>query len=88
MTRNARGQSRRPRYRAAAHVPNFATLVPAPELSFSDAKNNHFRKMRDTFYRERQLWSGNESVEIWYVIGSFVAGTSPGVPRHMLLDEM
>ena len=35
---------------------------------------------------ERQLWSGNESVQIWYVNSSFVAGTSalsPGVPRHM-----
>ena len=32
------------------------------------------------------LWSGNESVEIRYVNGSFVAETSatlPGVPRHM-----
>ena len=36
--------------------------------------------------RERQLWSGNESVEIRYVNGSFVAGTSalsPDVPRQM-----
>ena len=42
--------------------------------------------MRDTLYRERQLWSGNESVKIRYVSGSFVAGTSalsPGVPGHM-----
>ena len=49
-------------------------------------KNNPFRKMRDTLYRERQLWSGNESVEIRYVSGSSVAGTSassPGVPRHV-----
>ena len=86
MTRNTRWQNRRPRYRAVAHVPNFAILVPAPELSLSDAKNNPFRKMRDTLYRERQLWSGNESVEIWYVGGSSGAGTSassPGVPRHM-----
>ena len=30
MTRNARWQSRRPRYKAVAHVPNFDTLVPAP----------------------------------------------------------
>ena len=37
---NARWQNRRPRYKAAAHVPNFDTLVPAPELSLSDAKNN------------------------------------------------
>ena len=69
----------------------FATLVPAPELSLSDAKNNPYRKMRDTLYRERQLWRGNESVEIWYVSGSSVAGTSassPGVPRHVLLMKL
>ena len=44
--------------------------------------------MRDILYRERQLWSGNESVEIWYVSGSSVAGTSassPVVPRHMYI---
>ena len=38
--------------------------------------------------RERQLWSGNESVEIRYVKGSFVADTSAtlhGVPRHILI---
>ena len=88
MTRNARWQSRRPRYRADAHVGNFAILVPAPELSLSDAKDNLFRKMRDTLYRERQLWIGNESAEIRFVNGSSVAGTSassPGVPRHMYL---
>ena len=41
--------------------------------------------MTTQLYRERQLWSGNESVEIRYVSGSFVAGTSassPDVPRH------
>ena len=46
--------------------------------------------MRDTLYRERQLWSGNESVEIRYVSGSSVAGTSassPGVPRHIRNEE-
>ena len=31
-------------------------------VSLSDAKNNPFRKMLDTLYRGRQLWSGNESV--------------------------
>ena len=54
-----------------------------------DAKNNPFRNHDDTLYRERQLWSGNESVKIRYVSGSFVAGTSassPGVPRHMKHD--
>ena len=38
-------------------------------------------------YRERQQWSGKEIVEIRYVHGSFIAGTSassPGIPRHML----
>ena len=49
-------------------------------------KNNPFRNMTTLLYWERQLWSGNECVEIRYVTGSFVAGTSassPGVPRHM-----
>ena len=81
-----RWQSRRPRCKAAAHVPKFDTLVPAPELSFADAKSNPLRKMHDTFNRERQLWSGNESVKNRYVSGSFVAGTSassPGAPRHL-----
>ena len=44
--------------------------------------------MTTQLYRERQLWSGNESVEIRYVNGSFVAGTSassPGLPRHIHL---
>ena len=60
------------------------SLVPAPELLLSDAKNDPCRKMRD-IYRERELLSGNENVKIWYVSDSFVAGTSalsPGVPRH------
>ena len=42
--------------------------------------------MHDTLYRERQLGSGNEIVEIRYVNGSFVAKTSassPGVPRQV-----
>ena len=42
-----------------------------------------------TLYREQQLWSGNESVEIRYVHGSFVAGTSavlPGVPCHIYIN--
>ena len=49
-------------------------------------KNNLFKNMTTQMYRERQLWSGNESVEIRYVSGSFVARTSassPGFPRHM-----
>ena len=49
-------------------------------------KNDPFRNYDDTLYRGQQLWSGNESVEIRYVSGSFVAGTSassPGVLRHM-----
>ena len=51
-----------------------------------DAKNNPFRNMTTQLYWEQQLWRGNESVEIRYVNGSFVAGTSassPGIPRHM-----
>ena len=74
--------------RAAAHVPNFDTLVPAPELSLVDAKNNPIRNMTSQLYRERQLWSRNERVKIRYVSGSFVAGTSassPGVPRSNAL---
>ena len=51
---------------AAAYVPDFDTLVPAPELSLLDAKNNPFRIMTTQLYRERQLGSGNESVEIRY----------------------
>ena len=42
--------------------------------------------MTTQLYREQQLWSGNEGVEIRYVSGSSVAGTSassPGVPRHI-----
>ena len=38
--------------------------------------------MRDTLYRERQLWSGNDSVEIRYVSGSSVAETSRRL-RHL-----
>ena len=69
------------------HVTDFDTLVPAPELSLTDTKNNPFRNMTTQLHRERQLWSGNESVEIRYVSGSSVAGTSalsPGVPRQIL----
>ena len=86
MTRNARRQSRRPRYKTVAHVPDFDTLVPAPELSLPIQLCRHISKGIIFCIRERQLWSGNESVEIRYVNGSFVAGTSassPGVPRHM-----
>ena len=86
MTRNARWQSRRSRYKAAAHVPNFDILAPAPELSLVEAINIPFRNMTTQLYRERQLWSGSENVKIGYVSGSFVAGTSasyPGVPRQM-----
>ena len=39
------------------------SLVPAPELSLSDAKNDPCRKMRDTLYREQQLWSGNQDCQ-------------------------
>ena len=86
MTRNARWRSRRPRYKAAVHVPDFDTLVPAPELSLPIQLCRHISKGIIFCIRERQLWSGNECVKIRYVNGSFVAGTSaltPGVPRHM-----
>ena len=86
MTRNARTRSRRPRYRAAARVPDFDTLVPVPELSLAIEKNNSFRNCDDKLHRERQLWTWNKNFEIRYVNGSFVAGTSassPGVLRHM-----
>ena len=45
--------------------------------------------MTTQLYRERQLWSGNGSIEIRYVSGSFVArksALSPGVPRQMSLQ--
>ena len=71
-------------YKAAVHVTDFDTLVPAPELSLVDAKNNPFRNMMES-------WNGNESAEIRYVNGSSVAGTSassPGVPRHIHILRM
>ena len=86
LTRNARWRSRRSRYKAAAYEPNFYTLVPAPERSLPIQRVAHFSKGIIFCIRERQLWSGNESVENRYVSGSFVAGTSassPGVPRHL-----
>ena len=49
------------------YVPDFDTLAPAPELSLVNPKNNLSRNMTTQLYRERQLWSGNESVEIRYV---------------------
>ena len=67
-------------YKAAVHALDFDTLVPAPKLSLVDAKNNHFRNMTTQLYWERQLWSGNKSVKIRYVSGSFVAGTSASSP--------
>ena len=70
MTWNSRWWSRCPRYKAAVHVPDFDTLVPAPELSLADAKNYPFRNMATQFYPGRQIWSGNQSVEIRYVNGS------------------
>ena len=59
----------------------FSTLVSAYELL--DARNNPFR---NPFRNMTTHCIGNESVEIRYVNGRFVAGTSaasPGVPRHM-----
>ena len=60
-------------------MPDDKADVPATKLSLtyriftlsfplqscrSQIQNNPFRKMRDTSYQERQLWSGNESVKI------------------------
>ena len=70
----------------AAYVPDFDTLVPAPELSLPIECVVIISEGIIFCIRERNLWSGNESVEIRYVGGSFVAGTlasSPGVTRHM-----
>ena len=58
------------------HVPDLDTLVPAPELSLPIQYCRHISKWIIVCIRERQLRSGNESVEIRYVNGSFVAGTS------------
>ena len=75
-------------YKAAVHVPDFDTLVPAPELSLPIQLCRHISKGVIFCIRKRQLWSGNKIVEIRYVNGSFVAVTSassPGVPRHVLI---
>ena len=79
------------RFKGAVHVTDFDTLIPAPELSLADARNNSFRNLTTQLYRERQLWSGDENVEIRYVIGSSVAGTlasSPSVPCQMQLQVL
>ena len=85
MTGKSRWRSRRPRYKAAAHVPDFHTLVPDPKLSLPIHLCRHIFKEIIFCTRERQLWNPSKNVEIRYVSGSFVAGTSassPGVPRH------
>ena len=82
-------------------TPGDEAYVPATKLPFtyristlsfplqscrSRMQKNPFRNMTTELYRERQLWIGNESVEIRYVNGSFVAGTSdssPGSPRQL-----
>ena len=82
MTVNARQRSRRLRSRDAFHVPDFNTLVPAPELSLVNAK-------KLSVYI--QLWSRDENVEIRYVNGSSVAETlasSPSVPYQMQLQVL
>ena len=73
-------------YKAAVYVPDFDTLVPAPELSLPIQFCRYISREIVFWIHERQPWSGSESVEIRYVNGSFVAGTSatlPGVPRHI-----
>ena len=66
----------------------FNTLVPLQSCRSRMQKNNPFRNMTTELNRERQLWSGNENVEIRYVNGSSGAGTSalsPGVYRHIYI---
>ena len=87
MTRDARWRSRRLRYKAVVHVPDFVKIVPAPELSIPIQLCRHISKGVVFCIHKRQLWSENESVEIWYVNGSSVAGTSAsshGFSRHIV----
>ena len=51
-------------------------------LSFSDTRNNHYRKYDDTLYRGRA--SLKPSVNIRYVNGSFVARTSATSPVFVI----
>ena len=53
MTRNARWRNWRPRYKAAAHVPDFYTLVPAPELSLPRDTMCRHNFERDYFLHAR-----------------------------------
>ena len=73
--------------KAAVHIPNFDTLVPAPELSLPIQLCRHISKgIISLSASDSSGARKNESEEIRYVNGSFVAGTSvssPGVPRHM-----
>ena len=91
MTGNARLRSRRLRYKAIVHVPNFDTLVPALELSLLIQLCRHISEEIIFCIRYRQLCSGSENVEIRYVNGSSVAETlasSPSVPYQMQLQVL
>ena len=81
MTGKSRWRSRRPRYKAAAHVPDFHTLVPDPKLSLPIHLCRHifkeiiFLHPRATALepeqecrnpvRERQLCSGDVCFVTW-----------------------
>ena len=75
MTRNARLRSRRPRYKAAVHLPDFDTIVPAPELSLPILLCRHISKGITFCFgagtrvsnpvRERQLCSGDVGFVTW-----------------------
>ena len=79
------------RYKASFHVLHFNTLVPAPEVSFADTRNNPLRKLttlctialeqkRDRWYSTsiRQL----RSRAVGWVTGlAFPVTYSPSVPR-------
>ena len=90
MTVNARWRNRR--YRSRAELPftyRISTLsFPLQSCRSRMQKNNPFRNMTTELNLERQLWSGNENVEIRYVNSSSGAGTSassPGVYRHIYI---
>ena len=70
----------------AVHVSDFDTLVPAPELSFGDVRNNPFRNMTTIFIGNDSSGEGTRVSKSDIVDGSFVAGTSaasPDVPRKI-----
>ena len=80
VTRNARWRSRRPRYKATVHVPDFQTHVPAPEdssrynrvviflkgLFFASASDSsEWKRECQNPVRKRQLCSGDVGYVTW-----------------------